>query len=340
MSFFIIAFLGSVIAAIGVALACVVLIILNNQKRKKLKNVPDKAGQLPHYEPISDSVKKDILKSITRLSAGEIIFDHASKLIKKKLGNINEIDNVLKMVVDKKISPDGGLKLISALVKDISKRDSFQKKIARPSKGILIFGLLIILFNLLASLSNLRNCALLPLPSVFRLMLLSFAIILNTLSLLCGVFILRLKEWARRVMLGLCIFNLFIFTPIWFFIKVVFFGISAFVLFSYPAYYLIGLFSIVWSILILIFFTRPRVKEQFGAFAKYPEPSSADEVGIKRLYRSKTSKIIAGICGGLGEYFDKDPVLIRLLFIVLCLITGIIPGAIFYLISWMVIPES
>ncbi|MCK4401744.1 hypothetical protein KAW08_05530 [bacterium] len=274
MKFFIMVFLGLVIAAICVALACVVLVILNNQKRKKSRYVPDKAGQLPHCEPISDSVKKDILKSITRLSAGEIIFDNASKLIKKKIGNITEIDSVLKMVVDKKILPDGGLKLISALVKDMSKRDSFQKKIARPSKGILIFGLLIILFNLLASLIIFRNCALLPLPSVFRLPLFSFAFILNILSLLCGVFILRLKEWARWVMLGLCIFNLFIFIPICFFAEVVFLGISAFVLFSYPAYYLIRLFPIVWSILILIFFTRPSVKEQFGVFAKHQETSS------------------------------------------------------------------
>ena len=39
---------------------------------------------------------------------------------------------------------------------------------------------------------------------------------------------------------------------------------------------------------------------------------------FKKLYRSQENKIIAGICGGLGEYFNVDPVLIRTIYLILC----------------------
>lgn len=55
-----------------------------------------------------------------------------------------------------------------------------------------------------------------------------------------------------------------------------------------------------------------------------------------RLYRSRSEKMIAGVCGGLGEYFDVDPVLIRLLFVVTALISGV--GLLAYIILWIVVP--
>lgn len=58
---------------------------------------------------------------------------------------------------------------------------------------------------------------------------------------------------------------------------------------------------------------------------------------IKRLYRSGKNSIIAGVCGGLGEYFDIDPVIIRLLWIVFSLAYGC--GIIAYLIAWIIIPK-
>lgn len=61
---------------------------------------------------------------------------------------------------------------------------------------------------------------------------------------------------------------------------------------------------------------------------------------MKRLYRSKKDKKIAGICGGLGAYLDADPTLIRLILILLCFITGIIPIGLTYLIGWAIIPEN
>lgn len=60
---------------------------------------------------------------------------------------------------------------------------------------------------------------------------------------------------------------------------------------------------------------------------------------IKKLYRSKSNKIIAGVCGGFAEYLEVDPNVIRLLFVLLLLITAIIPCVIFYLIAAIIIPE-
>ena len=59
---------------------------------------------------------------------------------------------------------------------------------------------------------------------------------------------------------------------------------------------------------------------------------------IKRLYRSKKEKIIGGVCGGIAEYFNVDPTLIRLLWILIILIGG--AGILAYLIAWIIIPEK
>jgi len=58
----------------------------------------------------------------------------------------------------------------------------------------------------------------------------------------------------------------------------------------------------------------------------------------KRLFRSQARKMLGGICGGLGEYFEIDVTLIRLVFVALSLVTAIIPMVIFYLIAWIIIP--
>ena len=61
---------------------------------------------------------------------------------------------------------------------------------------------------------------------------------------------------------------------------------------------------------------------------------------MKRLYRSKTEKKLGGICGGLGEYLDLDPTIVRLVLIIFIFVTGIIPGIIGYLIAMWIIPEK
>lgn len=61
------------------------------------------------------------------------------------------------------------------------------------------------------------------------------------------------------------------------------------------------------------------------------------EAQMKRLTRSPRDRVLGGICGGIGEYLAWDPVLVRLLFIGLALISGGI-GVILYLIAWIIVP--
>jgi phage shock protein C len=58
-----------------------------------------------------------------------------------------------------------------------------------------------------------------------------------------------------------------------------------------------------------------------------------------RLYRSRDNRMIAGVCGGIAEYFNVDPVLIRAI-AVLLLIPGGLPGFIPYVILWILVPEK
>lgn len=58
----------------------------------------------------------------------------------------------------------------------------------------------------------------------------------------------------------------------------------------------------------------------------------------KRLYRSRKKKVIAGLCGGLGEYLDIDPVILRIIFVLITIFHGI--GVIVYIIMWIIVQEE
>ncbi len=58
----------------------------------------------------------------------------------------------------------------------------------------------------------------------------------------------------------------------------------------------------------------------------------------KRLHRSNENKVIAGVCGGIAEYFDMDPTLIRLAWILFCALGG--SGMLAYIIAAIIIPEK
>jgi phage shock protein PspC (stress-responsive transcriptional regulator) len=60
----------------------------------------------------------------------------------------------------------------------------------------------------------------------------------------------------------------------------------------------------------------------------------------KRLTRSRTDRMIAGVCGGLAQYFDLDVSIIRILFVVLTIFTAAFPGILVYIIMWIVVPEQ
>lgn len=57
----------------------------------------------------------------------------------------------------------------------------------------------------------------------------------------------------------------------------------------------------------------------------------------KKLYRSRTNRMVCGVCGGIGEYFNIDPTLVRLLWALFCFVGG---GVIAYIIAAVIIPEQ
>ena len=59
----------------------------------------------------------------------------------------------------------------------------------------------------------------------------------------------------------------------------------------------------------------------------------------KRLTRSQTNKMLGGVCGGLGEYFDIDPTLIRILFALL-IVFGLGSPILLYALLWIIIPAG
>jgi len=61
---------------------------------------------------------------------------------------------------------------------------------------------------------------------------------------------------------------------------------------------------------------------------------------MKTIYRSQEDKKIAGIFGGLGELFNIDPTLLRLLFVFIGLATGIVPLIVAYFVGWIIIPKG
>jgi phage shock protein C len=58
----------------------------------------------------------------------------------------------------------------------------------------------------------------------------------------------------------------------------------------------------------------------------------------RKLYRSKTNRQVAGVCGGLAEHFNVDATLIRVLFVVLAVLGG--SGLLLYVAMWIIIPKE
>lgn len=57
----------------------------------------------------------------------------------------------------------------------------------------------------------------------------------------------------------------------------------------------------------------------------------------KRIYRSAKDRMLGGVCGGIGEYFDVDPTIVRLVAVVFALSGA---GILAYIIAWIIIPEQ
>lgn len=57
-----------------------------------------------------------------------------------------------------------------------------------------------------------------------------------------------------------------------------------------------------------------------------------------RLYRSRSNRMIAGVCGGIAERFGLDPTLVRIVFVASILLPG--PQVLLYLLMWMIVPQE
>jgi phage shock protein C len=58
----------------------------------------------------------------------------------------------------------------------------------------------------------------------------------------------------------------------------------------------------------------------------------------RKLYRSQTQRMLAGVCGGLAEYFNIDATVLRVLFLILAVFGG--SGIVIYLVMWIVVPDA
>jgi phage shock protein C len=136
----------------------------------------------------------------------------------------------------------------------------------------------------------------------------------------------------------------FIFFPVW---VVVFLALLAVMLFIFWIWAIIGCLGsklspvqkFFWVAVIFIF-------NIFGALLYFMFSSVSGEVAVrsktikgKKLLRSRKSRMIAGVCAGLGEYLDVDPTIIRLLW-VLFTFFSFGAGILAYIIAWIIIPEK
>jgi phage shock protein C len=61
---------------------------------------------------------------------------------------------------------------------------------------------------------------------------------------------------------------------------------------------------------------------------------------MKKLYLSDTDKKISGVLGGIAEYYDSDATMFRVLFVFIVIMTGIIPGILFYIAAALIMPKK
>lgn len=61
---------------------------------------------------------------------------------------------------------------------------------------------------------------------------------------------------------------------------------------------------------------------------------------MKKLHRSRSNKVLLGVLGGIGETYELDPKMIRIITLLLCLITGVVPFVIVYIVAWIIVPEE
>ena len=59
---------------------------------------------------------------------------------------------------------------------------------------------------------------------------------------------------------------------------------------------------------------------------------------MKYLKRSRKNRMIAGVCGGIAEYFEVDPTIVRVLYALTSVLSVVFPGILVYIVLWIIIP--
>lgn len=60
----------------------------------------------------------------------------------------------------------------------------------------------------------------------------------------------------------------------------------------------------------------------------------------KKLYRSRTDRVLAGVCGGVAKFAGVDSSLVRLIWAAVVIFTGLVPGVLVYLVAMAAVPEE
>jgi phage shock protein C len=68
------------------------------------------------------------------------------------------------------------------------------------------------------------------------------------------------------------------------------------------------------------------------------QPQQPSQPPVRKLYRSQNNRMVAGVCGGLAEYFNIDVTLIRVVFVVLAVFGA--TGLLLYLLMWAIVPDA
>ncbi|MBD3164294.1 PspC domain-containing protein [Candidatus Woesearchaeota archaeon] len=97
--------------------------------------------------------------------------------------------------------------------------------------------------------------------------------------------------------------------------------------------------KLLWIIVIIFFNVLGAVLYLILAKRVHNNMAESKQFKGKKLYRSRKNRMIAGVCGGLGEYADIDPTLVRLLWVIATIFTGG-AGILAYIIAWIIIPEK
>lgn len=70
------------------------------------------------------------------------------------------------------------------------------------------------------------------------------------------------------------------------------------------------------------------------------QPRARPAAAARRLYRSRTNRVLSGVCGGLAEYYGSDPTAVRLAALIIGLFTGVVPMVVVYIVAAIVVPEA